>query len=135
VHFAAGQLPNPVFTSIILGVLVRAAQFVKCASGASFLPRLFAHSLYDADSKLGACLEIAEWRGGSAHLETPILNEADCVTATGSDETLAAKSQARSRQGALSGLRAAREFRLRHAGGVVGFQSGKNRGAARQPTW
>jgi hypothetical protein len=90
VHFAAGQLPNPVFTSIILGVLVRAAQFVKCASGASFLPRLFAHSLYDADSKLGACLEVAEWRGGSAHLETPILNEADCVTATGSDETLAA---------------------------------------------
>jgi hypothetical protein len=90
VHFAAGQLPNPVFTSIILGVLVRSAQFVKCASGASFLPRLFAHSLYDADAKLGACLEVAEWRGGSAHLETPLLNGADCVTATGSDETLAA---------------------------------------------
>jgi hypothetical protein len=89
VHIAAGQLPNPVFLSILLGVLVRAAQFVKCASGASLLPRLFAHSLYDADAKLGACLEVAEWRGGSVHLETPLFNEADCVTATGSDETLA----------------------------------------------
>jgi hypothetical protein len=54
------------------------------------LPRLFAHSLYDADPKLGACLEIAEWRGGNADLETALFAEADCVTATGSDETLAA---------------------------------------------
>lgn len=87
-HIAGGRLPNPVFTSIILGLLTRSAQFVKCASHASFLPRLFAHSLYDADAKLGACLEIAEWRGGSAHLETPLFKEADCVTATGDDETL-----------------------------------------------
>ncbi len=88
-HITGGRIPNPVFASIALGVLVRSAQFVKCATGASFLPRLFAHSLYDADPKLGACLEIAEWRGGGAHLETPLFEEADCVTATGSDETLA----------------------------------------------
>jgi hypothetical protein len=89
-HIAGGVLPNPVFTSIILGLLTRSAQFVKCASGAAFLPRMFAHSLYDADAKLGACLEIAEWRGGQAALETPLFLEADCITATGSDETLAA---------------------------------------------
>ncbi len=88
VHIAAGNIPNPTLLSIILGVLVRSAQFVKCARGAAFLPRLFAHSLYDADSKLGSCLEIAEWRGGSNDLETTLFNEADCVTATGSDETL-----------------------------------------------
>ncbi|MDB6023233.1 MAG: Acyl-CoA reductase [Pedosphaera sp.] len=88
VHITAGSLPNPVFMSIVLGVLLRSAQFVKCASGTSFLPRLFAHSLYDADAKIGACLEIAEWRGGSVDLETPLFNEADCVTVTGSDETL-----------------------------------------------
>jgi hypothetical protein len=63
---------------------------VKCASGATFLPRLFAHSIYEADPKLGACLEIAEWRGGNAPLETALFTEADCVTATGDDETLAA---------------------------------------------
>jgi len=90
VHIAAGNIPNPALTSMVLGLLARSAQFVKCASGATFLPRLFAHSIYDADRKLGACLEIAEWRGGNADLEAALFAEADCVTATGSDETLAA---------------------------------------------
>ena len=90
VHVAAGNIPNPTLMSIVLGVLTRSAQFVKCASGTAFLPRLFAHSLYDAEPKLGACLEIAEWRGGHAALEPALFDEADCVTATGSDETLAA---------------------------------------------
>ena len=90
VHITAGNLPNPALMSIALGLLTRSAQFVKCASGSAFLPRLFAHSIYDADPKLGACLEIAEWRGGNADLETALFAEADCVTATGSDETLAA---------------------------------------------
>jgi hypothetical protein len=62
---------------------------VKCASGAAFLPRLFAHSLYHVEPKLGACLEIAQWRGGESELERALFNEADCVTATGADETLA----------------------------------------------
>ncbi len=90
VHIAAGHLPNPALMSLGLGLLTRSAQFMKCASGSTFLPRLFAHSIYDADAKLGACLEIAEWRGGNADLETALFAEADCVTATGSDETLAA---------------------------------------------
>jgi len=90
VHIAAGNLPNPALMSMVLGLLTRSAQFVKCAHGAEFLPRLFAHSIYDADTKLGACLEIAGWRGGNADLETALFAEADCVTATGSDETLAA---------------------------------------------
>lgn len=88
VHIAAGNLPNPALTSIMFGLLTRSAQFVKCASGSSFLPRLFAHSIYDADPKLGACLEVAEWRGGNADLENTLFAEADCVTATGSNETL-----------------------------------------------
>ena len=90
VHIAAGNIPNPALTSIVFGLLTRSAQFVKCASGATFLPRLFAHSIYDADPKLGACLEIAEWRGGNVELEYALFAEADCLTATGSDETLAA---------------------------------------------
>ena len=90
VHIAAGNIPNPTLMSIAFGVLMRSAQFVKCASGTAYLPRLFAHSLYDADHKLGACLEIAEWRGGNEELENVLFTEADCVTATGSDETLAA---------------------------------------------
>jgi len=90
VHITAGNIPSPTFMSITLGLLTRSAQFVKCATGASLLPRLFAHSIYQNDAKLGACLEIAEWRGGNAPLETALFEQADCVTATGSDETLAA---------------------------------------------
>jgi len=90
VHIAAGSIPNPALTSIVFGLLTRSAQFVKCASGSTFLPRLFAHSIYEADPKLGACLEIAEWRGGNAALENALFAEADCVTATGDDETLVA---------------------------------------------
>ena len=90
VHIAAGNIPNPTIMSIVLGLLARSAQFVKCASGASFLPRLFAHSIYAADPKLGACLEVAEWRGGNAGLEPALFAESNCVTATGSDETLSA---------------------------------------------
>jgi hypothetical protein len=120
-HITAGNLPCPTLMSIVLGMLIRSAQFVKCASGTSFLPRLFAHSIHQADSKLAACLEITEWRGknnaNSRRASNPfatapsrpmtdttkpvtvrVLNEelanalfehADCVTATGSDETLA----------------------------------------------
>jgi hypothetical protein len=91
VHVAAGDIPNPTLTSIVLGVLTRSAQFVKCPSSAAagFLPRLFAHSLYEAQPKLGACLEIAQWRGGNADLETALFGQADCVTVAGRDETLA----------------------------------------------
>ena len=90
VHIAAGNIPNPALISMVFGLLTRSAQFVKCASGSSLLPRLFAHSIYEFDPKLGACLEVAEWRGGNALLENALFAEADCVTATGSDETLAA---------------------------------------------
>ena len=90
VHIAAGNIPNPTLMSMVLGLLTRSAQFVKCAKGTTLLPRLFAHSIYEYDPKLAACIEIAEWQGGSHALEDVLFSEADCVTATGSDETLAA---------------------------------------------
>ena len=92
-HVAAGNLPNPALTSMVLGLLARSAQFVKCATGTSLLPRLFAHSLHEIEPKLAACLELAEWRGGTTHLEDALFAESDCVTATGSDETLTAIQQ------------------------------------------
>jgi hypothetical protein len=89
-HIAPGNIPDAVMLNMVFGLLARAAQFVKCASGQAFLPRLFAHSLYEADAKLGACLEVAEWPGGTEGLEAALFAQADCVAATGSDETLAA---------------------------------------------
>jgi len=89
-HIAAGNIPNPALMSLTLGLLTRSAQFMKCATSVSLLPRLFAHSIYEADPKLGACIELAEWPGGNELLEAALFSEADCVTATGSDATLAA---------------------------------------------
>ena len=90
VHVASGNLPNPALLSIVLGMLVRSAQFVKCASGAALLPRLFAHSLYEADSRFGACLEVAEWKGADKELGPALCSNADCITATGGDESVSA---------------------------------------------
>jgi len=87
-HFAGGALPNPPLMSMVLGLLIRSAQFVKCASGQAFIPRMFAHSLYEVEPKLGACLEVAEWKGGTKHLEEELFRDVDCVTATGSDQAL-----------------------------------------------
>ncbi|HTB85592.1 MAG TPA: acyl-CoA reductase [Candidatus Sulfotelmatobacter sp.] len=88
-HIAAGNLPNPALMSLTLGLLTRSAQFMKCASGGAFIPGLFAHSIYAADRKLGSGLEIAKWSGGNADLEQALFAEADCVTVTGEDKTLA----------------------------------------------
>lgn len=93
VHVAGGALPNPTLLSMMLGLLVRSAQFVKCPSGAALIPRLLAHSIYAVDPKLGACLELGAWAGGEAKnlaLEEALFAHATCVTATGSDEALAA---------------------------------------------
>jgi hypothetical protein len=90
VHFAAGNVPNPTWMSIVLGFLARSAQFVKCAHGTAFLPRLLGHLLHEVEPRLASCLEIAEWPRGRDELEEALFTEADCVTVTGSDETLAA---------------------------------------------
>ena len=87
-HIAPGNLPVPVFQSIAFGLLLRSAQFLKCASGKSLLPRLFGHSLHSVEPGLAASLEIAEWKGGNESLESALFAEADCVVASGSDESL-----------------------------------------------
>jgi hypothetical protein len=87
-HIAAGNLPNPAWFSLVLGLLTRSAQVMKCPSGGALLPRLFAHSLAATESKLGACLELVLWPGGSTALEDVLFSEADCLTATGDDAML-----------------------------------------------
>ena len=87
-HITAGNLPLPALQSMVIGLLLRSAQFIKCASGASLIPRLFAHSLAGTEPKLGSSLELAEWPRGSHLLDEALFSEVDCLTATGSDEML-----------------------------------------------
>ena len=87
-HICASNLPNPTLMSLVLGVLTKSAQFFKLSTQGNLVPRLFAHSLAQLEPKLGACLEFAQWPRGSAQLDDALFAEADCVTATGSDEML-----------------------------------------------
>lgn len=87
-HITAGNLPCSAFMSILLGVLLRSAQFVKCATGGSFFPLLLAHSIYAIDSKAASCIEVATWHGGNHPLERALIDQVDCLTATGSDEVI-----------------------------------------------
>jgi len=88
-HIGGGLLPGPIILSIVLGLLARSAQFMKCPTAASWIPRLFAHSLRRIEPKLACCLEIAEWPGGARPLEKALFAHADCVCVVGSDETVA----------------------------------------------
>ena len=87
-HITAGNLPNPALTSMILGLLTRSAQLIKCPRGGALVPQLFAHSLYDMEPKLASCLELAYWPGGSEPHDDVLFREADLVTFTGSDAAL-----------------------------------------------
>jgi len=85
---AAANLPSLTILGMIRGLLIGSAQFIKCPEGSAFLPKLFAHSLYDAHPKLGACIELASWAGGNELLEEALFGQSNCVVATGRDETL-----------------------------------------------
>lgn len=88
-HLTAGNLPVPALHSMVLGLLVRSSQFIKCASGSSLAARLFAHSLAQTEPRIASSLEIAEWSRDSPDLDAAFFSEVDCLTATGSDEMLA----------------------------------------------
>lgn len=88
-QIAAGNLPNSTLLLMVAGLLLRSAQFVKCGHRASVVPRLFAHSLADLEPKLGGCLELANWPGGTESLEGALLAEADCIVVQGGDDTVA----------------------------------------------
>jgi hypothetical protein len=90
VQITAGALPAGAVLGMVACVILRSAQFIKCASRSSLVPRLFAHSLRQIDPGLGSCMEIAEWPRERLDLEQAVFALADGVTATGSDEALAA---------------------------------------------
>lgn len=87
-HFCAGNLPVPTLMNLVLGVLTKSAQFFKLPARGGLIPRLFAHSLAQVEPKLGACLEFATWPRERGDLEEALLVDADCITATGSDERI-----------------------------------------------
>ncbi len=85
----AGAIPMPSLLSILAPLALRSPVLVKCASRDRVTPRLLARSLSDADRELGECIALLDVRG-DAHACIDALLEAECVVATGADETIAA---------------------------------------------
>lgn len=88
-HITPRNLPVSAMQSMVLGLIVKSAQFVRCPAGSSLIPRLFAHVLHTIDPKLGACLELAEWPSERKDLTEMLIAESQCVSASGQDESLA----------------------------------------------
>lgn len=88
-HVLAGNLLGAGLDSIIFSLLVKSATLVKASSHASSLPMLFARTLAQIDSELGAALAVVTWQGGNAELEDIACGRADVVVASGSDKSLA----------------------------------------------
>ena len=84
----AGSIPMPAITSLMAPLLLHSPVLAKPASRDPVTAHLFAESLREIDSELGAAIEIVPF----AH-DDPACAEAffdsDCVVATGSDETVA----------------------------------------------
>lgn len=85
----AGALPTPTLTALLWPLALRSGVVVKPASADPLTPRVVARAFAEADSGLGACIEIADLPGEDAACADALLR-ADCVVATGSDATIAA---------------------------------------------
>jgi hypothetical protein len=85
----AGSIPMPSLVSLLTPLALRSPVLAKSASRDSVTPRLLARSLAETDAELAQCLEIIDVPGVDAERIGALL-EADCVVATGSDETISA---------------------------------------------
>src|SRR5690606_22077261 len=82
-HIFAGNVPGVAVTSIARSLLVKAATLGKTASGEPLLPALFAQTLADVDRRLGECLAVTYWPGGSEALEAAAFEAADTIVVYG----------------------------------------------------
>ncbi len=85
----AGSIPMPTLVSLLAPLALRSPVLAKSASRDPVTPRLVARSLAETDAELAQCLEIVDVPGADAERIGALL-EADCVVATGSDETISA---------------------------------------------
>ncbi len=88
VHIFSGNVPGLPVWSLTCGLLVKAANLGKTASGEPLLPALFAASLAEVDPDLAGCLAIFYWPGGAGDLEEAALMRAGAVIAYGSDRAV-----------------------------------------------
>jgi hypothetical protein len=85
----AGALPTPTLLALLAPLALRSGVLAKPSAHDPVTARCLRKSLDEIDPALGSCLELAAFAGADgARMEA--LLEADCVVASGSDETMAA---------------------------------------------
>lgn len=94
----AGSIPMPTLVAMLAPLVLSSPVLAKCASRDPVTAPLVARAIAEVDPVLGACVEVTHFPGDDAE-RTDALLAADCVVATGSDETIAGVSaRARSRR-------------------------------------
>jgi hypothetical protein len=84
----AGQVPMPTVLALLAPLVLRSPVLAKSASRDSVTAGLVKRSLSEIDADLASCLEVVSFAGDDDALMCALL-EADCVVATGSDDTIA----------------------------------------------
>ena len=82
----AGSIPMPTLLSMLSPLALRSPVLAKPASRDPVTPRVVARSVAEIDPELGRCLEVLDVPRGDA---MDALLGAECVIATGSDESVA----------------------------------------------
>ena len=85
----AGSIPMPSLLSLIAPLAVRSPVLAKCASRDLVTAPLVIASIAETDPELGDCIEMVSFPAADPE-RMGAFCEADCVLATGSDETIAA---------------------------------------------
>ena len=84
----AGALPTPTLLALLAPLALRSPVLAKCSVHDPCTARIFAQTLSERDASLGRALRVLDLRREDEAAVAALL-EADCVVASGSDETLA----------------------------------------------
>ena len=84
----AGSIPMPTLLACLSPLVLRSPVLVKSASRDPVTPQLVANSIAEVDAELGRSIAVVEFPGSDVDCMR-VFASADCVVATGSDETVA----------------------------------------------
>jgi hypothetical protein len=85
----AGAIPMPTLLALVAPLALGTPLLARASARDPVTPRLVARSLAETDAELGACVDVVSFPSASEPLVDALL-EAECVSLTGSDETVSA---------------------------------------------
>jgi len=86
--FLAGSIPMPTLLASLAPLVLRSPVLLKSASRDPVTPQLLANSIAEVDAELGRCIAVVDFPGNDVDCVGAFAG-AECVVATGSDETVA----------------------------------------------